>query len=79
MNDCSFFQWLQKEFLQYLEEWETAVQNREGVIAAEKKSTLLSDETLTGLKLTSTSSIESDVVQNVCIHRVYYTLIITFS
>ena len=44
----AFFQWLQTEFLQYLEEWKTAVQNRKDVTAAEKKSMLLSDETLTG-------------------------------
>ena len=51
-NNCSFRQWLETEFLQYLEEWETAVQNREGMTAAQRKSMLLSVETLTGLKLT---------------------------
>ena len=47
-----FSQWLETEFLQYLEEWESAVQNREGVTPAQRKSMLLSVETLTGLKLT---------------------------
>ena len=45
--------WLDTTFLQYLEEWEAAVQSREDVTAAQKKSMLLSTETLTGLKLTS--------------------------
>ena len=39
--------------MQYLEEWEAAVQSREDVMAAQKKSMLLSTETLTGHKLTS--------------------------
>ena len=47
-----FCQWLETEFLWYLEEWESAVQNREGVTPAQRKSMLLSVETLTGLKLT---------------------------
>lgn len=49
-----YFQWLETEFLQYLEDWETAVANREGFTDAEKKSMLLSVETSRGLKLTST-------------------------
>lgn len=49
-----YFQWLETEFLQYLEDWETAVANREGFSVAEKKSMLLSEETSRGLKLTGT-------------------------
>lgn len=52
INDY-LFQWLETDFLWYLEEWETAVQNREGVTSANKKAMLLSMETLTGLKITS--------------------------
>ena len=48
LQSCS----LETEFLQYLEEWENAVQTREGVTTAQRKSMLLSVETLTGLKLT---------------------------
>ena len=54
-----------------LEEWETAVQNRKDVTAAEKKSMILSDETLTGLKLTSMTSILKVILYNVYAFIVY--------
>ena len=50
-------QWLDTEFLQYLKEWEAAVENRDDVTAAEKKLMILSRETLIGLKLTSKSAV----------------------
>lgn len=45
-------QWLETEFLPYLEQWERTVAEREGYTDAEKKNMLLSVETSTGLKLT---------------------------
>ena len=45
-------QWLETEFLGYLEQWEKAVTGREGFTECEKKTMLLSAETVTGLKLT---------------------------
>ena len=76
-----FSQWLETEFLQYLEEWESAVQNREGVTPAQRKSMLLSVETLTGLKLTGMQThIYLHIV--LCVHtyiyvRTKFTIIIT--
>ena len=49
---CTIFQWLETDFLKYLEQWETVVVEREGFTDAEKKTMLLSMETSTGLKLT---------------------------
>ena len=49
---CIIFQWLETDFIKYLEQWETAVAEREGFTDAEKKTMLLSMETSTGLKLT---------------------------
>ena len=45
-------QWLEKDFLGYLDEWEASVRAREGFTKAEKKSMTLSKETLEGLRLT---------------------------
>jgi len=47
-------QWLETDFLEYLEEWQKTVEQRKGFTASEKKTMLLSDETATGLKLTGT-------------------------
>ena len=47
-------QWLEEEFLPYLEEWEKSVNNRPGFTKSQKKRMLLSPETLLGLKITST-------------------------
>ena len=40
------------DFLGYLEQWERAVEEREGFTVGEKKTMLLSAETAVGLKLT---------------------------
>lgn len=45
-------QWLETDFLHYLEEWESTVACRQNFTAAEKKMMLLSDETRLGLKVT---------------------------
>ena len=47
-------QWLEEEFLGYLDEWEASVQQRPGFTRAEKKMMTLSGETLEGLKITGT-------------------------
>ena len=45
-------QWLETEFLGYLNEWDSSVQRRTGFTAAERKRMRLSDETLEGLRVT---------------------------
>ena len=45
-------QWLEKDFLGYLDKWEASVRAREGFTRAEKTSMTLSKETLEGLRLT---------------------------
>ena len=45
-------QWLEKDFLGYLDKWEASVRAREGFTRAEKTSITLSKETLEGLRLT---------------------------
>lgn len=47
-----FLQWLEKDFLGYLDEWEASVHVREGFTRAEKALMTLSKETLEGLRLT---------------------------
>ena len=46
-------QWLETEFLAYLDEWERSVNGRPGFDDADKKRMLLSQETLLGLRITS--------------------------
>ena len=46
------WQWLKVEILEYLEQWEKAVDSREGFGDEAKSSMLLSSETSTGIKLT---------------------------
>ena len=48
------FQWLEKDFLGYLDEWDRAVCEREGFTPDEKKRMTLSQETLEGLRMTGT-------------------------
>ena len=49
------FQWLQEDFMGYLQEWESSVQEREGDFTqAERNKMQLSHETLQGLKITGT-------------------------
>ena len=47
-----FFQWLEREFLGYIKEWEKSIEMREGYSKTEKNKMLLSDETRKGLKMT---------------------------
>lgn len=45
-------QWLETEFLGYLNEWDSSVKRRTGFTPAEQKRMRLSDETLEGLRVT---------------------------
>ena len=47
-------QWLEEDFLGYLEEWEKSVAARKGFSKTEKNKMLLSDATRSGLKFTGT-------------------------
>ena len=46
-------QWLQDEFLPYLDQWGKSVEDRPGFTPAQKKRMLISHETLLGLRMTS--------------------------
>ena len=46
------FQWLEKDFLGYLDDWEKSVKERNGFTDEEKKRMTLSQETLDGLRMT---------------------------
>ena len=45
-------QWLENDFLGYLDEWEEDVKSREGFEKDEQNLMLLSSETMTGLRMT---------------------------
>jgi len=45
-------QWLETEFLGYLDEWESSVSRRTGFTPAQKKMMQLSVESLEGLRIT---------------------------
>ena len=48
---CLFYtQWLEKDFLKYLDTWEESVKSREKFTAAQKKQMLLRTETLLGIR-----------------------------
>lgn len=47
-----YIQWLETEFLGYLNEWDRSVNGRTGFTVAEQKRMRLSDETLEGLRVT---------------------------
>ena len=47
-------QWLENEFLGYLDEWDDCVQAREGFTNSEKMKMTLSRDTLEGLRMTGT-------------------------
>ena len=53
---CTFLlynmQWLEDDFMSYLEEWENSVHSRQDVAEAEKAIMLLSWETIEGLRMT---------------------------
>lgn len=46
------FQWLEEEFLGYLDEWERSVNEIKSLSPLQKKMMLLPHETLTGLRIT---------------------------
>ena len=50
-----YIQWLEEEFLPYLDRWEHSVKEREGFSVAEQNKMLLSAETRLGLKFTGSS------------------------
>lgn len=48
-----YFQWLEKDFLGYLKEWDDSVGERQGDFTiAERKKMCISEETLDGLRMT---------------------------
>ena len=47
-----YIQWLEEEFLPYLDQWEKSVEAREGFTKTQKKQMLLSSETRLGLWMT---------------------------
>ena len=49
---CNCIQWLETDFLNYLDEWDTSVHSCSEFTPAEMKKMGLSDETLAGLKVT---------------------------
>ena len=49
-----YIQWLETEYLGYLNEWDRSVNGCTGFTAAERKRMRLSDETLEGLRVTGT-------------------------
>lgn len=58
-KNLSFLQWLKRDFLAYLSEWQSSVAARDGFTAAEKTMMTLSRETLEGLRVTGTYIIYS--------------------
>ena len=48
----SMLQWLENDFLNYLDEWEKCIKNRKGFTPAQQTMMLLSPETLEGLRMT---------------------------
>jgi hypothetical protein len=46
-------QWLENDFLKYLDDWEASVEKRREFSAAEKIKMQISQETLLGIKITS--------------------------
>lgn len=59
-------QFLENEFLTYLDDWEKSVSNRESFTDSERKQMLLSQETLLGLRVTSMN------FKNACKNSNYY-------
>lgn len=45
-------QWLEEDFLSYLDEWERSVETRKELSASEKSKLTISRETLEGLRIT---------------------------
>ena len=57
MNSVNFAQWLEKDFLGYLQKWEDMVKSRPGFSPSEKEKMLLTRETRVGIKITGKFSI----------------------
>ena len=53
---CIYYviQWLEEEFLQWLDEWQQEVEQPADRTATEKEKMIISKETLTGLRMTGT-------------------------
>ncbi len=47
-----FLQWLEEQFLPYLDKWESSVDARKGFKRAQKNRMLISSATLKGLRIT---------------------------
>ena len=45
----SAFQWLEKDFVQYLDDWEKKVQGKTELSKTERNKMMITNETLTGL------------------------------
>ena len=52
-----FLQWLEKDFIGYLREWEENVEKRNGYSKDEKRRMTLSQETIKGLRMTGKFSV----------------------
>ncbi len=58
-------QWLEKDFMPYLDLWEESVEGRNGFTVIQKKRMLLSTETLLGIRRTG-----------MCIHKLKVTVFV---
>ena len=50
-------QWLEEEFLKYIDDWESMVMQLEQVPSAERRKMCLSEETIEGLRITGTGAL----------------------
>lgn len=58
-------QWLEDNFLKYLDDWEISVNERQGNFTADDKTKmLLSSETMSGLRMTSITLLYIIIVNN---------------
>lgn len=73
---CTFLlyclQWLQDDFLSYLDQWEDSVEKRGEFTKKQKEMMLLSSETRTGLKLTGKLLIKLSTLLNSLIKMMHY-------
>ncbi len=63
MTFCNHLQWLKDDFLQYLKDWEVSAQGQPGVKEADRNRTLLSQETLEGLRMTGMHQIYNTAIR----------------
>jgi hypothetical protein len=65
---CQFCKWLEDEFLGYLEEWENdAKVAKKDLSKEERNKTMLSEQTIEGLKITETNNINSIIIYSIFI------------